>query len=399
MKIEIKIPDIAENVKTGIISRLLVSEGDHVNKDQPVAEVETDKATTDIPSNYEGDVSEIRVKEGDEVEVGQVIIVLEGEGKEEEKEGNEEEEKEKGEDDEKEPKDMAASPLARRLAREHDIDLSTIVGSGPGGRITRDDILEQTKTGNDKDGKESRKDETELSDFSQWGHIEKVTMYNIRKLTASKMSDSWRKIPHVTQFDEADVTDLEKFINENEDEYREKGSKLTITSILLKLSAFALTRFQRFNSSLDEENDQIILKKYYNIGVAVDTEQGLLVPVIRDVDKKPLIELTNELSELAEKARNKKISPDELQGGNFTISNLGGIGGTSFTPIVYSPQVAILGVSKSRYKPVYINDEIEKRLILPLSLSYDHRVIDGAEAARFLRWMCEVLENPFFIFQ
>jgi pyruvate dehydrogenase E2 component (dihydrolipoamide acetyltransferase) len=213
------------------------------------------------------------------------------------------------------------------------------------------------------------------------------------------MKESWQQIPHVTQFDEADMTRMEEFRQQHKDDYQQQGGKLTVTSILLKLSAFALQRFPRFNASIDEEKEEIIYKHTFHIGVAVDTDRGLLVPVVRDVDQKALGQLSAELSELAEKARRKKISPDDLQGGNFTISNLGGIGGTAFTPIVYSPQVAILGVSRGQYKQVYREERFEKRLILPLSLSYDHRVIDGAEGARFLRWICQVLEDPFAILQ
>ena len=208
------------------------------------------------------------------------------------------------------------------------------------------------------------------------------------------MTASWQSIPHVFQFDKADVTAVEEFREKYSKKVEKEGGKLTVTAILLKIVAKALETFPKFNASLDFANKEIIYKKYIHIGVAVDTERGLLVPVIRDADKKTITELSIELGEIAEKARNKKIKPDELQGGNFAISNLGGIGGTNFTPIVYRPNVAILGVSRSEVQPVYTDGEFEPRMMLPLSLSYDHRLIDGAEAARYLRWICEALENP-----
>ena len=432
MKVEIRIPDIAENVESGIVAGILVSEGDRVEEDQPVIEVETDKAATDIPSTHSGTVKEIKVKEGDEVKVDQVILILEteeeetGEGEEEEeaeeveetrekeesKEKKEEEEEEEeeveeadeGEEEEepekpraeKEPEkpraeDIPASPSVRRLARESGVDLTKVKGSGPGNRITAEDV----KSGaGKKEKREIRRPREKREEKAS-----RESMSRIRTLTASRMKESWQQIPHVTQFDEADMTRMEEFRQQHKDDYQQQGGKLTVTAILLKLSAFALQRFPRFNASIDEEKEEIIYKHTFYIGVAVDTDRGLLVPVVRDVDQKALGQLSVELSELAEKARSKKISPDDLQGGNFTISNLGGIGGTAFTPIVYSPQVAILGVSRGQYKQVYREESFEKRLILPLSLSYDHRVIDGAEGARFLRWICQVLEDPFAILQ
>jgi pyruvate dehydrogenase E2 component (dihydrolipoamide acetyltransferase) len=426
MKVEIKVPDIEENVESGIVAGILVSEGDKVKEDQPVIEVETDKAATDIPSTHAGTVEEIRVKEGDEVKVGQVIMILrageeEGSGKEKqeekqkETEAPEEEEKEKGGEEEKEKKekkaaaaeekeekeeekeetgkagDIPASPSVRRLARESGVDLKQVKGSGPGNRIMEADV--RAVAG------ESRKEEPERAAPAGEEEVTREPMDRIRKLTASRMKQSWQQVPRVTQFDEADMTRMEEYRQQHRAAYEQKGGKLTITVILLKISAFALQRFSRFNARIDEEKEEIIYHRAVHVGVAVDTERGLLVPVVRDVDRKPLDKLSVELSELAEKARNGKISADELQGGNFTISNLGGIGGTGFTPIVYSPQVAILGVSRGQFRQVYLEDEFQKRLILPLSLSYDHRLIDGAEGARFLRWICQVLEDPFALLQ
>ncbi|MFO7658342.1 MAG: dihydrolipoamide acetyltransferase family protein [Bacteroidales bacterium] len=433
---EIKIPDIAENVETGLIANILVSEGDKVSVDQPLVEVETDKATTEIPSDYDGVVKEIKVKEGDEIKVNQVIIILEIQnGKNESNEkaqkkesdestskdnekakekesdestsedndtgeeriaGSENKKEAKKDEDDKDKNDKGndnqnpVSPLARKIAREHNIDLSEIKATGPGNRISREDVENFIKDDDKHPQKEEDTDEKSSADDRT---IEPLN--NIGRITAQTMSNAWQTIPHVTQFDEADITNLEKFRQENQAKIEKQGGKLTITSLLLKITAFALQNFPRFNASLDWENKEIVLKNNYNIGVAVDTPQGLLVPVIRDVNRKSLAVLSRELTELAQKARDKKVSGDEMKGGNFTISNLGGIGGTGFTPIVYPPQVAILGVSRAKYQQVFINDEFEKRLVMPLSLSYDHRVINGADGARFLRWICQVLEDPY----
>lgn len=460
MKKEVKIPDIAENVETGVVASILVSEGDEVSEDQSLVEIETDKATTDLPSPYEGTIDEIKIEEGDEVKVGQVIMIIETEGegkkedgeKDEEKEekkeeqkdsgqeekkekekseekekeeekseekGDEEEEKEakeeedeKAEKKEKEPSEekkkeggkrvlseVAAAPSVRRLAREMDVDIREVEGSGPGNRISAEDVKSHAGKPEKKKKAAPEKEAIKLPDFSKWGSTSKEPMSRIRSITAKNVTQSWQTVPHVTQHDEADATDLEEFRKRYQDKVEKAGGKLTVTAILLKITAFALQKFPQFNASLDYENEEIIYKHYFNVGIAVDTPQGLLVPVIQDVNKKSLTELSVELTEIAKKARNKKISLDELQGGNFTISNLGGIGGTSFSPIIFPPQVAILGVSRAQYKPVYIGDEFKKRLIIPLSLSYDHRVIDGADGARFLRWICDVIEDPYAILQ
>ena len=275
------------------------------------------------------------------------------------------------------------------------MDIRKVPGSGSYDRITIDDVKAHAKklleTGGDK---RAVTDSYELPDFSKYGNIRKEKMDNIRKITARTMAESWQTIPHVFQFDKADVTGLEDFRKRYSKLVEKEGAKLTVTAILLKLTAEALKAFPKFNASLDLKNEEIIYKEYVNIGVAVDTDRGLIVPVIRDADKKSITQLSVELNNLAEKARNRKIMPDDLQGGNFAISNLGGIGGTNFTPIVYRPNVAILGVSRSQTEPVYIDGEFMPRIMLPLSLSYDHRIIDGADGARFLRWLCEAMENP-----
>ncbi|MCF8235739.1 MAG: 2-oxo acid dehydrogenase subunit E2 [Bacteroidales bacterium] len=432
---ELKLPEIAENVDTATVLSLLVSEGDTIEKEQNVAEMESDKATFDLPSEIAGTVKEIKVSEGDDVKVGDVVLTVETdeegeekekeeEGKEEEKEGKEEEvkaeekkkiaekekeeKKEKGKEEkeeeveaekEKEPefkgKEVPASPSVRRLARELGVDIHKVEGTGPADRITSDDVKSFAKEAVQKsDQKGIATDDYQLPDFSKYGEIEKKPMDSIRKRTAKNMQASWQTIPHVFQFDKADVTELEHFRKKYGKQVEKEGGKLTVTAIMLKIAASALETFPGFNASLDLKNKEIIYKKYINIGVAVDTERGLLVPVIREVDKKSITELSVELGEVAEAARNKKIKPDQLQGGNIAISNLGGIGGTNFTPIIYRPNVAIIGMSRTVTEPVYIDGEFKPRMMLPLSLSYDHRLIDGAEAARFLRWLCEALENP-----
>jgi len=236
-----------------------------------------------------------------------------------------------------------------------------------------------------------------LPDFSKWGEVERKSMSTVRQKTAQHLSYAWATIPHVTQFDKADVTELEALRQRYAAKAEATGGKLTVTAILLKIVASALKVFPQFNASIDMAKNEVVYKKYVHIGIAVDTDRGLLVPVVRDVDKKNIIQLSVELSQLAEKARNKKLSLEEMQGGNFSISNLGGIGGTGFSPVVNAPEVAILGISRSKMEPVYRNGQFEPRLMLPLSLSYDHRLIDGADGARFLRWIVEAAEEPFVL--
>jgi pyruvate dehydrogenase E2 component (dihydrolipoamide acetyltransferase) len=434
---EIKLPEIADNIDTAIVLTILVAEGDQVEKDQDLLEMESDKATFELPSDFAGKVKAIKVAEGDEVKVGQVLMTLEtdeegeegedekgGKGEEEKEEEKEKEdekkkreekaeetadeveddEKEEGKDDEKgeqetaggEKVDVAAAPSIRRLARELGVAIEKVEGTGPYDRITAEDVKAYAKSIVQKSGDEAAavSDEYELPDQSKFGPVERKPLDSIRQRIAKNMVASWQTIPHVFHFDKADVTGLEAFRKKYENEAEKQGTKLTVTAILLKILAKALETFPSFNASLDMKNGEIVYKKYYHIGVAVDTDRGLLVPVIRDVDKKSILTLSKELGEMAEKARNKKIKPDDLQGGNIALSNLGGIGGTNFTPIVYRPNVAILGVSRTVTEPVYMDGEFKPRMILPLSLSYDHRLIDGAEAARFMRWLCEALENP-----
>jgi len=285
-----------------------------------------------------------------------------------------------------------ASPGVRRFARELGIDLSKVKGSGDHGRISKEDVKAHNKKEN---AAGSSSGSLSLPDFSKWGETETKALSGIRSATAKNTANAWSTIPHVFQFDESDITGIEDYMEKNKEKAEEAGGHLTITAILVKIAAGALRQFPKFNASIDIEKEEMILKKYVHIGVAVDTEKGLLVPVIRDADQKTIIDISKEITELAEKARAGKLSAEEMKGGSFTISNLGGIGGTNFTPIVNHPQVAILGVSRAKKQPVYIEENLEPRDILPLSLSYDHRMIDGAEGVRFLNWISRALEDPY----
>lgn len=427
--VELKLPDLGENIESADILNVLIKKGDQIKKDQGIIEIETDKATVEVPSSYSGKVTEVLVKAGDKLKVDDTILKIETSEEEEVKEveqtakheeteepkiekkevSQKEDEALKGERKETRPGEIEdqppfmknaapAAPSVRKLARELGVEIQQISGSGPRGRISLDDVKLYVKNLNQGKGSFSGAGipREELPDFTKFGEVEHKPMSKIRSTTAFHLSYAWSVIPHVTQYDKADITDLEKMRKALNPEVEKAGGKLTITSILLKVSTAALKAFPQFNSSIDLEKKEIIYKKYLNIGVAVDTENGLLVPVLKNVESKNLTELSIELNSLAEKAKSRKISLEEMQGACFTITNLGGIGGTYFSPIVNSPEVAILGVSRGKYEPVYDKQKgnFEPRLMLPLSLSYDHRIIDGADAARFLRWVCEVLENP-----
>ncbi len=427
MAAEFKLPELGENVETGTVVKILVSKGDEIKKDQAILELETEKALLEVPADTAGVIKEIRVKEGDEIKVGQTILVLDGKVEEKKEKPAEKEKKERRDEGEKvkatekeapeekpaeeerkpvtparpsERKEIApAAPSTRRFAREIGIDINAVPGSGPGGRISIDDVKAFAKQINQQKAAPAAAltgIATEpLPDFTKWGEVERKPMSKIRQATAKHLSFAWATIPHVTQFDKADITELEKLRKQYGKKVEAAGGKLTVTSILLKIIGAALKVFPQFNASIDMAKNEIVYKKYYHLGVAVDTEHGLLVPVIRNVDRKNIIELSVELTQVAEKARNRKLSLDDMQGGNFSISNLGGIGGTAFTPVVNSPEVAILGISRGHKEPIYLNGNFEPRLMLPLSLSYDHRLIDGADAARFLRWVAEAIEQPF----
>jgi pyruvate dehydrogenase E2 component (dihydrolipoamide acetyltransferase) len=427
--IDINLPDLGENIEAADVVSVLVKQGDNITKDQGIIEIETDKATVEVPSPFSGEVIEVFIKQGVKAKVGEALLKLKVFDNTQEPQLKVEDTsvKQKTEtpkeitskiDNDSIPKDgrtiaipgggyqqppitkgsAPAAPSVRRIAREIGIDINEVLGTGAAGRISMDDVKAYSKKLNEQRGKgvslgfgiKAEK----LPDFSKFGSIETKPMSNIRTKTAEHLSYAWATIPHVTQFDQADITILEMTRKAFNPKVEKEGGKLTITSFLLKISAAALKTFPQFNSSADMEKKEIIYKNYFNIGVAVDTEFGLIVPVIKNVDQKNLTELSVELSQLSEKARTKKISLEDLQGGCFTITNLGGIGGTSFSPIVNSPEVAILGVSRGSYKPIYKDGKFEPRMVVPLSLSYDHRIIDGADAARFLRWVCEALEQP-----
>jgi pyruvate dehydrogenase E2 component (dihydrolipoamide acetyltransferase) len=428
MATEIKLPELGENIESADIVGILVKPGDTLQLDQAIIEIETDKATVEVPSTVEGKIIEVKVNEGDEIKTGDVILMVEVDSNGADKEVPEEAEPEVedtasfdvfGEEPEETPEEeetpsqnaeekeqpsltkgsAPASPSVRRIAREIGVDINEVVGTGPGGRILKEDVKAHSKKLHQEEtvipGSEHKIEQEPLPDFTKSGETERVEMTKIRKVTAEHLSYAWSTIPHVTQFDKADITQLEKARIEFNVQVAQYGVKLTVTVILLKIISAALKKFPQFNSSIDMETKEIIYKKYFNVGIAVDTEYGLIVPVIKDVDQKNLTELSNEINKLASKAREKKVSLDELKGGCITITNLGGIGGTAFTPVINTPEVAILGVSRGSYEPVYNGYGVfEPRLMLPLSLSYDHRIIDGADAVRFLRWVVEALEQP-----
>ena len=430
---EVKLPEISENIESGQVISVMVKAGDFVEKDQSLLELETDKAAFEVPSPLQGLITELSVKEGDTLNVGQTIVKIDTDAKPGEAAPPQVQEKAPApktpEPKTEEPTSIEptaveekpepvrpvapvqstaasagpvnAAPAVRQLARELGIDINKVPSSGTGGHISADDVKNYARSlisGSaaapvSAPSRESRP----LPDFSQFGKIERKPITLTRKSIAAQLGFSWPLVPQVTQHDHADITDLEEFRAEYGPKVEKAGGKLTVTSILLKVIADALQQFPRFNASFDPATGELILKKYYNVAIAVDTDRGLLVPVIRDVDKKDILQLSVEISKLAEKTRDKKVMPEDMQGGNFTISNLGGIGGVGFTPIVYWPQLAILGVSRAHKQPLYKDNMCYPRLVLPLSLSYDHRVIDGAEAARFTRYIAEALEKPFLL--
>jgi pyruvate dehydrogenase E2 component (dihydrolipoamide acetyltransferase) len=450
---EFRLQELGENISQGDLVRLMVSPGAKVSEGQPVMELETDKAVVEVPSTVRGVVKEIKVKEGEKIKVGQLIFTLAGVAVAAESvrapsepvehvsgqhgarlafqaairaEGKTEEQALPPDQPQQRPAQFSmppqlakvagpehreavpAAPSIRRLAREIGVDIYEVKGTGPGGRISEDDVKAHAKaalaaaaSAAAAPARAGHFAEPKLPDFSKWGKIERVSIRGVRRKTAEHLAESWNIIPHVTQHDRADITDLEHLRARFAPKAEEAGGKMTVTAIALKVCAAALKVFPQFNATIDMEKEEIIYKQYIHIGVAADTDRGLLVPVIRDVDKKNIVEIAVELSQLSQKAREKKITLADMEGGTFTITNLGGIGGTAFTPIVNHPEVAILGLSRSRMEPEWIKDKdggkFEPRLILPLSLSYDHRLIDGADAARFLRWVAEAFEQPFLL--
>jgi len=485
MVTDIKIPELGENIESAEVLSVLVQAGQKIEKDQPLIELETDKATAEVPSEASGTVKEVLVKAGQSVKVGETILRLESA---DEKEApspprasppartsessrasepsrvNEPTEEtvvpsrptaEKTMDDENggpgkapakparsetkrasarksaapKPRPPAPEPLrlvdtpapeedeetamppelgepapaapsVRRLARELGIDIRQ-VPPGRGGRITEEDVkslarrlIAGAQEHEAPDLSLVRPGIPELPDFSEWGEVEREHASKIRRVTAETLSLSWSVIPHVTQFDRADITEVESWRKRMHERADTSGAKVTITAITVKVLAAALKVFPKFNSSYDARTEEIVYKKYVNVGVAVDTDHGLLVPVIHDADTKNIMSIAAELTDLAERARSRKIQVDELQGSNINLSNLGGLGTTYFSPIVTWPHVAVIGLGRASLEPVYLDGAFTPRLILPLSISYDHRVIDGAEAARFLRWMAETFQEP-----
>ena len=474
---EFKVPELGENVEAADVSRVLVNVGDTIKKDQPVLELETDKATIEVPSSVAGVIKEIKVQKGQKIQVGAVVLTVEeagngagkpaasapaataaapasaatepvvaetpaaaapqqaaatkpepadhkvismpqrpspSSGRPEPVEGRSAPVEAKQAPAESPapapsaPRGPAApaAPSVRRLAREIGVDINQVQGSGPGGRISLDDVKEHARRILSSVGAAGASAPTAgarggraLPDFQKWGEVERQPWSNIRRVTAEHLSYSWNVIPHVTQFDKADVTALEELRKKYKGEVEKAGGNLTVTAMLVKILATAVKKFPQFNASIDPERGEVVYKKYVHIGVAADTDRGLLVPVVRDADRKNITQIAVDVQQLAQKARDKKLTVEEMSGGSMTVSNLGGIGGTYFTPIVNWPEVAILGVSRGAVEPVWnpATSGFEPRQKLPLSLSYDHRLIDGADAMRFLRWVVEAIEQPFLL--
>jgi len=409
MLVEFKIPDLGENIENGEIVKILVKVGDEIKREQSLVELETGKAVVEVPSDIEGRVAAILIEEGDKVNVGQAVLQIETDPKAELSAAP----PKKKETPAKEPKPVeakevaptpvsapiesaviAAAPGTRRVARELGMELSSVKGSGVEGRVTEQDVRAQAA---ESTPAKSATISLPMPDFSRFGKIERRAMSGVRQATAEHLSHAWQVIPQVTQYDSADITELETLRKRYAQKVEQAGGRLTLTAVLVKVVASALRQFPPFNSSVDMARREIIEKDYVNVGVAVDTERGLLVPVIRDADKKNITELAVELAEMTKKAHNRQLGMAELEGGTFSVTNLGTVGGTHFTPIVNWPEVAILGISRASMEPIWKETQFVPRLMLQLSLSYDHRVIDGAEGARFLRWICEALEQPFFL--
>ncbi len=443
------LPELGEGMEAGDVVQILVTVGDTITAEQPVLELETDKAVVEVPAPVSGTVKAIHVQAGDKATVGQLLLTVEtlaptvvagaapqppvaatGSLLSTSEHGENGAATDNAVPLQSEPpaptapitpalspspepppgppSDLPrpaapAAPSVRQLAREIGVDINQIPGSGAGGRISLEDVKRYARDLHTRtDGRPLRGEVSPvtLPDFTKWGPVQRQPMSNVRRTTAERMTQSWVTIPHVTQFDKADITALEQ-LRQHYDAQRARsaGGKLTVTAIVLKVVAAALKRFPQFNASIDMTTHELVYKKYYHIGVAVDTDRGLLVPVIRHVDQKNILELSVELPQLAERARRRKTTLEELQGGTFTITNLGGLGGTHFTPIINAPEVAILGLARSSIEPVYSDStaQFTPRLMLPLALSYDHRVIDGADGVRFLHWVVEALQQPFLL--
>jgi len=432
---QIKIPDIGDFSDVPVIE-VLVNEGDEVNAEDPIITLESEKATIEVPSPESGTVVKMLVKEGDAVSEGTVMMELkvskntdtqddlkdtEVEKKAEQKppqkdktestEPSADKSDDSGQEDsgpkpppvpEEVPTERSgqvahASPAVRKFARTLGVDVAQVKGSGRKGRITKEDVEKHVKTAM-QSGDTVVKSGFDVPpfpaiDFTEFGEIETQALSRIQKISGKYLHRNWVRIPHVTQYDEADITELEAFRQENKQDAKDMGFNLTPLAFMVKALAKALKKFPKFNSSLDINGENLIYKKYFHIGIAVDTPDGLVVPVIRDCDKKEVFEIAKEMAEISQRARDGKLSPDDMKGGSMSISSLGGIGGTAFTPIINAPEVAILGLSRSQMKPQWNGQEFEPKLMLPLSLSYDHRVIDGADAARFIVYLSGILSD------
>ncbi len=468
MPVEVKLPEVGENVTSGQVVRLLVAVGDTVEKGQSILELETDKAAIEVPADSAGVVKAIHVRVGDVVQVGQLLLTLDGAATNQTITAGapapvtpstkpvppapvapptapaspapapalraeappppapptarslagsapivSPPSAPAGEPTKPAPVAQAArlvpaAPSVRRLARELGIEIDEVAGSGPAGRVSIEDVKAHARrmlSGASRAAgvppavaavgeSTSSSGAPPLPDFTEWGEVERRSMSNVRRLTAERMSKAWSVIPQVTQFDHADVTELEALRRRFVETHKPQGVRLTLTPIILKAASVALVEMPQLNASLDVDRQEIVLKKYRHIAVAVDTERGLLAPVVRDVDKKPVFALAHEVEDIARRAREKKIQVSELRGATFTVTNLGGIGGTAFSPIVNHPEVAVLGVARSEWTPRFQSGAFVPRLMLPLALSYDHRLVDGADGARFLRRVAALLEDP-----
>ncbi|MBF0570500.1 MAG: 2-oxo acid dehydrogenase subunit E2 [Candidatus Omnitrophica bacterium] len=429
---EFKLPELGENISQGTVTKILVKIGDTIKKGQNVLELETDKAVLEVPSSTEGIVNEILIKSGTVIKVGQLIFKIGNESvaapsappaaTEKPSVSTKDDAPISSEKNAPLPavarndtvlndtlpidtstasphvpvrQDIPAAPSVRLLARELGIDIALVGGTGPGGRISNEDVKAYCKklnTSRPTGGGISAAFHP-LPDFTKWGPVHREAMNNVRKKTAEHLSLAWTSIPHVTQFDKADITELEKLRKS----ISKPDKKFSITPFIIKVIAAAMKKFPQFNASVDMTTQEIIFKDYVHIGVAVDTDRGLLVPVLKNVDKMSVLQISDELTAMAERARLHKTTIEEMQGGCFTVSNLGGIGGTFFTPIINWPEVAVLGVSRGAMEPAFMDGYCSPRLMLPLSLSYDHRIIDGADGARFIRWVCEAIQQPFLL--
>ena len=422
MAIEIFCPALGEGVNSAQITSILVEAGEAIEIDQPILELETDKASMEVPSTVAGTVTAIHVESGAKIDVGALVMSVEA------KEGAAAKptptaaaapapaEAAKAPKPPRAPAKPAsgkpatplaaaapacdpaavpAAPSVRRFAREIGVDVTQAEGTGPGGRITGDDIKALSRQTQATGGPSLPSQP--LPDFANWGEIEVEAMSNLRRTAATHLARCWTTVPHVTQFDQADVSDLERYRKSLAKIAEAHGAKLTVTAILVKVVAIALRKFPAFNSSVDMSTQSVIYKKYCNIGIAVDTPRGLIVPVVKNADQLGVLGIAVALTEISARARTGKTPLSDMQGGTFTISNLGGIGGTGFTPIVNWPEVAILGVARSQQQTIWVDGQPQPTTAMPLALSYDHRVIDGADGARFLRWICQALENPLLL--